>query len=163
MTYITNNILQNYNNTIGNHNDTHIISDTIEYYKGTGLTYTPPVNASKVIVECSLQIAAFPTYQVSWANSRLQYSTDSTDYEDGTWTSFPGTQMREGSESTAADNMLFFFTWVFVLSPWSGERKLRLAGRSDDSLSRFKVHRSITYTRSSINARSFISAYSLVQ
>ena len=137
MTYIFNDSLQNYIHNIDTSFTSNEVSTTIEYYEGTGVSYTPASNASNVIVECNLQISWNPDSKKSYPCTRLQYSTDSTNFIDGTWITITGTQMKEGSASASSDYMWFNFMWVFVLSAWNGERKLRLAGRSYDSSSEF--------------------------
>ena len=119
-----------------------VVSTTIEYYKGTGVTYTPTTGASKVIYECNLRISWNPDAQGSYANTRLQYSTDSTNYIDGTWTTLSGTQMSEGNYSAESDYNWHIMMNVFILDIWSSERKLRLAGRSKSTSDRFTLGRS---------------------
>ena len=115
------------------------ISTTVEYYPGTGVTYTPTSGASKVIYECDSQIAWDPDVKGSYPCTRLQYSTDSTNYIDGNWTTITGTQMLEGNNSDSSDYNWHNFMWLFVIDTWSGERKLRLAGRSYSANKRFTL------------------------
>ena len=142
MTYIFNNKIQNYEHNVDTSFVKEIVSTTIEYYKGTGVTYTPVAGASKVIIECNLQTSWNPDADKSYPCTRVQYSTDSTNYVDGNWASLAGTQMREGHDSSNSDYVWYNFMWIFILDSWSGERKLRISGRSYDSNSDFTVGRS---------------------
>ena len=164
MTYIlNNNSLQNYQHLANTSFVKDAISTTIEYYDSTGFTYTPASNATNVIIECNLQIAWNPDTTSSYPCTRLQYSTDSTDYENGTWTTITGTQMREGTESADSDYVWHNFMYVFILSSWSGERKLRLAGRSYDSGSEYTVGRSYKASGSEgVGSCPLLSIYSVV-
>ena len=119
-----------------------VISTSVEYYPGTGVTYTPSTGASKVIYECNLQISWNPDVKGSYANTRLQYSTDSTDYSNGTWTTISGTQMSEGNYSAESDYNWHILMYTFSLSTWSGERKLRLSGRAYSTSNEFTLGRS---------------------
>ncbi len=108
------------------------ISTTIEYYKGTGVTYTPVAGATKVIIECDLQTSYSPDTKGNYPCVRVQYSTNSTNYVNGTWTDIPGTQCIEGNNSnnTPRDYQYHQFPYFFIIPVWTGERKIRLAGRS---------------------------------
>jgi len=163
MTYIFNNSLQNYTHNVDTSFTSSEVSTAVELYEGTGVTYTPSSGASHVVFECNLQTSWNPDNSKSYPCTRLQYSTDSTNFVDGTWTTIAGTQMKEGSESTSADYMWFNFMWVFVISAWSGERKLRLAGRSYSTTSEFTLGRN--YKASGSNgdgACPFVSIYSVM-
>lgn len=130
MTYIKN--IETANNFVSLADTNFIkeqISTTIEYYKGTEVTYTPTEGSSKVVYECNLQTAWTPTSQGSYSNSRLQYSTDGGT----TWTEFDGTRLFCGSWSSNSDNVWNNYNWTFTVDSWTGERKVRLAGRSYNS------------------------------
>tara|TARA_B100000212_G_scaffold110904_2_gene82514 strand:+ start:15475 stop:15978 length:504 start_codon:yes stop_codon:yes gene_type:complete len=125
------------------------ISTTIEYYPGTGVTYTPPAGSSKVIYECNLQLSWPPDGTNSYPCTRLQYSTNSTSYTNGTWTTISGTQMMEGENSTINDYDWHMCSFVFIIDSWSGERKIRLSGRAYDSSSEYQIGRSFNTIPSS--------------
>ena len=134
--------LQNFIHHVDTSFTKEVISTTIEYYPGTGVTYTPTSGASKVIYECNYQIAWSPDALGSWPSTRLQYSTDSTNYIDGNWTTITGTQMMEGNNSAVADYVWHNFMYVFAIDTWSGERKLRLSGRCLSTDNEFTIGRS---------------------
>tara|TARA_E500000331_G_C17260029_1_gene714838 strand:+ start:1472 stop:1945 length:474 start_codon:yes stop_codon:yes gene_type:complete len=111
------------------------VSTTIEYYPGTEVTYTPTTGASKVIYECNFSISWSPDASSSYSCSRLQYSTDGG----SSWSTIQGTQMLEGNKSPSSDYHFHVFKHSYILDTWSGERKIRLAGRSYDSSVDFTV------------------------
>jgi hypothetical protein len=115
-----------------------VISTSIEYYPGTEVTYTPTTGASKVIYECNLQTAWNPDTSGSYSCSRLQYSTD----DGSSWTDIDGTKLMCGSWSTGADYVWHNYFWLFTMAAWSGERKIRLAGRCYDAITEFTLGRS---------------------
>jgi len=136
------NKLQNYVHNVDTSFTKEAISTTIEYYPGTGVTYTPSTGASKVIYECNYQIAWNPDGYGSYPCTRLQYSTDSTNYVNGTWTTISGTQMLEGNYDNSGDYNWHQLSYTFIVDTWSGERKLRISGRSYNTSSEFTVGRS---------------------
>lgn len=124
--------------------NTHVIGTSIKYYYGTEVTYTPTPGASNVVYECNLQIAHTPDFAKSNMNTRLQYSTDN-----GTsWIDIDGCKLYEGTDNNSSDYDWFNFMWVFIIDTWSGERKLRLAGRASTSSSEYVVGRSYNATNS---------------
>ena len=141
--------LQNFVHHVDTSFTKEVISTTVEYYPGTGVTYTPTSGASKVIYECNLQTGWNPDNNANYPNTRLQYSTDSTNYIDGNWTTISGTQMLEGNNSVESDYLWHNFMWLFVIDSWSGERKIRLAGRSKGSSEEFTIGRSYNAVPSS--------------
>ena len=130
MSYDPSNKIQNYVNNVDTSFTKEVISATVEYYPGTEVTYTPTSNASKVIYECNLQVSADPDGAATYLNTRLQYSDDNG----SSWNDINGTKLFEGSNSgTTPDQRWGIFYWIFSLDTWSGERKLRLAGRSQST------------------------------
>ena len=139
MSYLINN--ENFTNFVHNVDTSftkEIIGTTIEYYPGTEVTYTPTSGASKVIYECSFQNAWNPDGVGSYSCSRLQYSTDNG----SSWTDISGSKLMCGSWSSNIDYVWNTYLWVFTLDAWSGERKIRLAGRAYNSLTEFTIGRS---------------------
>ena len=115
-----------------------VISTSIEDFPGTEITYTPESGASKVIYECNLQIAWDPDAEGSYSCSRLQYSTDGG----SSWTDIDGTKLMCGSHSANDDYAWFNYLWVFIIPAWTGERKIRLAGRAYTDNVEFTLGRS---------------------
>ena len=128
MTYIQNKKIQNYVHHVDTNFTKEIISTSLEYYPGTEVIYTPPADASKVIYECNLQVAWSPDASTTYLSTRLQYS----DNNGSSWNDIDGTRLFEGSNSaqSGADYDWYNYFWIFSLDSWSGERKLRLAGRA---------------------------------
>ena len=141
--------LQNFVHHVDTSFTKEVISTTVEYYPGTGVTYTPTSGASKVIYECNLQTSWSPDDKASYPSTRLQYSTDSTNYVNGNWTTISGAQMFEGNNSIEQDYVWHNFMWLFVIDSWSGERKIRLAGRSKQTAHEFTIGRSYNAVPSS--------------
>ena len=139
---IETNKLQNYVHNVDTSFTKEVISDTVEYYPGTGVTYTPASGGSKVIYECNLQISWDPDSDASYPCGRLQYSTDSTNYVNGTWTTIAGTQTLEGDNLGGTDYDWHNLSYIFSIDTWSGERKIRIAGRSYFSSSEFTLGKS---------------------
>tara|TARA_B100000035_G_scaffold129101_1_gene109746 strand:+ start:324 stop:806 length:483 start_codon:yes stop_codon:yes gene_type:complete len=134
------------------------ISTSIEYYPGTEVTYTPTEGYSKVIYECGLTTAWNPDYAGSYSCSRLQYSTNGG----SSWTNIDGTKLMCGSWSNSADYIWNTYHWVFTIDSWSGERKIRLAGRAYNSVTEFIIGR--TYNASSsegVGSCPHVSIYSV--
>jgi len=102
---------------------------SITAYNGTEITYTPPAGATSVVYECSLQFSWSPDVAHSYACTRLQYSDDNG----STWNTISNTKVMDGTSSNVSDYDWFIATYNFLIPTWSGERKLRLAGRSYNS------------------------------
>ena len=90
--------LQNFVHHVDTSFTKEVISTTVKYYPGTGVTYTPTSGASKVIYECNLQTSWNPDNKASYPSTRLQYSTDSTNYVNGNWTTITGWVSSENKE-----------------------------------------------------------------
>ena len=134
------------------------VSTTIEYYPGTEVTYTPTSNYNKVIYECNFQTAWNPDAWSSYACSRLQYSDDGG----SSWNDINGTKSLCGNYSVASDYVWGNYMWIFILDTWSGERKLRLAGRSYASDSEFTIGRSYNASNSEgVGSCPHVSIYSV--
>ncbi len=129
--------IQNYVHNVDTSFSSQAVSTSIIYYPGTEVTYTPTTGATKVIYECNFQIAWSPDKIASYSCSRLQYSTDGG----SSWTTILGTQTKEGNNSPSEDLNWHNIKHTYVLSPWSGERKLRLAGRAHRHTEEFTVGR----------------------
>ena len=137
----------------------HVIGTTIKYYQGTEVTYTPSPDSSKVVYECNLQIAHTPDFGKSEMSSRLQYSTDGG----SSWTDIDGCKLYEGTEYTGSDYDWINFMWVFIIDTWSGERKLRIAGRADTSSTEYVIGRSYNAAGSEgAGSCPHVSIYSLI-
>lgn len=123
-----------------------VISASIEDFPGTEITYTPESSASKVIYECNLQIAWDPDAAGSFSCSRLQYSTDGG----SSWTDIDGTKLMCGSHKHPypLDYAFHNYLWVFIIPAWTGERKIRLAGRAYSSSLEFTLGRSYNASNS---------------
>jgi hypothetical protein len=122
--------------------NTHVIGTSIKYYYGTEVTYTPTLGSSNVVYECNLQIAWNPDNAGSSMNTRLQYSTD----DGSNWVDIDGAKLYEGTENNGGDYDWLNFMWVFIIDTWSGERKLRLAGRASTSSTEYALGRSYDAT-----------------
>ena len=138
MTFIQNKKIQNYVHNIDTSFTKEAISTSVEVYPGTEVTYTPVPGSSNVIYECNLQVSWDPDGMKSYICTRLQYSTNNG----STWGDFSGSKMFEGASGAVADNDWFSFCWIFLLPTWSGERLIRLAGRSYNSASEYTIGRS---------------------
>ena len=138
MTYIQNKKIQNYVHHVDTNFTKEVISTTIEYYPGTEVTYTPPSGASKVIYECNLQVVWSPDAAATYLSTRLQYS----DNNGSSWNDIDGSRLFEGSASGSSDYDWYNYFWVFYLDSWSGERKIRLAGRAKASTQEGTIGRS---------------------
>ena len=134
------------------------ILTTIEYYPGTEVTYTPTEGASKVIYECNLQIGWSPDGPGSYSCSRLQYSIDGG----SSWSDIDGTKLFCGSWSSNTDYVNWTYCWIFTLDAWSGERKLRLAGRAYNNVTEFTLGSSYNASNSSgVGSCPHVSIYSV--
>ena len=131
MTYIQNKKIQNYIHHVDTNFTKEVISTTIEYYPGTEVTYTPVTGATKVVYECNLQVVWTPDNATTYLSTRLQYSDDNG----LSWNDIDGTRLFEGSNSSgsSADYDWYNYFWIFSIDTWSGERKIRLAGRARDT------------------------------
>ena len=159
MTYIQNKKIQNYVHNVDTSFTKEVITTTLEYYPGTEVTYTPSSNASSVIYECNLQIAWDPDAKGSYQNTRVQYSSD----DGSSWTTIDGTRLFEGSFATSADYDWYYYCWLFVLPIWSGERKIRLSGRSHNTSSEFTIGRSYNAQGSEgVGSCPHVSIYSIM-
>ena len=131
--------IQNYVHSVDTDNfSKQVISTTIVGYSGTEVTYTPATGASKVVYECHFQTSWNPDPYANYHHVRLQYSTDSG----SSWTDISGTQLTEGNWSGAQDLLWYLYSYIHVIDTWSGERKLRLAGRTVDSYNEFTIGKS---------------------
>mgnify|MGYP001187035145 CR=1 FL=1 len=135
MSFIVKNTYSNFVHSVDTSFTSEAISAVLEFYPGTEVTYTPQSGASKVIYECSFQSSWQPDSRGSYANTRLQYSEDGG----STWTTIDSTRIFEGNFGNTIDYVWHQFHWKFVLDTWSGERKLRLAGRSAYTTSEYTV------------------------
>tara|TARA_R100000734_G_C3314906_1_gene106646 strand:+ start:1007 stop:1489 length:483 start_codon:yes stop_codon:yes gene_type:complete len=135
MSFIIKDTYSNFVHNVDTSFSKETISTTIEFYPGTEVTYTPQSNASKVIYECSFQASWSPDDRGSYSSTRLQQSTDGG----STWTTIDSTRIFEGNFGNTYDAVWHQFHWKFVLDTWTGERKLRLAGRSPYSTSEYTV------------------------
>ena len=159
MSYLINK--ENFSNFVHNVDTTftkEVINTSVEYYPGTEVTYTPTTGASKVIYECNLQIAWDPDRSGSYSCSRLQYSTDSG----SSWVDFSNTKLMCGSWSANIDYVWNNYLWIFTLDAWSGERKIRLAGRAYNSQTEFTIGRSYNASYSEgVGSCPHVSIYSV--
>ena len=130
MSYLkTNRKIKNYIHNVDTSFTKQQLGTSIVGYNGTEVTYTPPANAQNVVYECSLQFSWNPDVANSYACTRLQYSDDNG----STWNTISNTKVMDGTSSTVSDYDWFIATYNFLIPTWSGERKLRLAGRSFNS------------------------------
>lgn len=159
MSYLIN--TENFTNFVHNADTSftkEVISTTIEYYPGTEVTYTPTSGASKVIYECNFQTSWDPDNQKSLSCSRLQYSTDGG----SSWTDIDGTKLMCGDYSSTTDYNWHNFYLLFAIPVWSGERKLRIAGRSYDTATEFMIGRSYNASYSEgVGSCPHVSIYSV--
>ena len=158
MSYIQNKTIQNYVHNVDTSFTKEAISTTIEYYPGTEVTYTPPAGASSVIYECNLQISWDPDGQGSYLCSRLQYSDDNG----SSWNTYNETKMLEGTSGNVTDYDWFNFNWIFLLPAWSGERKLRVAGRAYNSSSEYTIGKAWLVSGSEGASCPHVSVYSIM-
>lgn len=135
------------------------ISTTIVGYDGTEVDYTPPQNSLNIVYEANYTIAWDPDPQGSYPSTRLQYSSDGG----STWTTLSGTRAMEGTFSSVNDNDWMQMTYRFVIAPWSGLRKLRLAGRAYSASAEYTVGRQFYSNYSEgVSACPNISVYAVV-
>ena len=127
MTYIKRNIASNYVSNVDTSGfDKQQISTTVVGYDGTEVAYTPTANSTNVIYEVNYTLAWNPNEKASYPCTRVQYSDDGG----SSWTTIDDTLSVEGTNSTENDMDWFQMTYIYTLPTWSGERKIRLAGRS---------------------------------
>ena len=112
-----------------------VISTTVVGYDGTEVTYTPTSNATKVVYEVNYTLAPDPDGLGSAPCTRVQYSTDNG----SSWTTIDDLNSYEVTNSYAYDNDWRQMTYIYTLPTWSGERKIRLAGRTYQSNNRFTI------------------------
>tara|TARA_Y100000310_G_C20522272_1_gene734255 strand:- start:322 stop:804 length:483 start_codon:yes stop_codon:yes gene_type:complete len=135
------------------------ISTTIEYFPGTEVTYTPTTGASKVVYECEFQVSWNPDAKGSYVYGRLQESTDGG----SSWSTISGTYASDGTFSAALDYDWFPVKYIFVISTWSGSKKLRVAGRTYSTLQEFRIGRSWNASDSEgTDAPPHVSIYSVM-
>ncbi len=142
-------------------NNSKIVTTSVELYQGTEVTYTPAAGASKVVYECNFQLQHTPDGDKSHMNTRLQYSDD----DGSSWNDIDGCKMYEGTELTSGSNDFdwFIFNWIFIINSWSGERKLRMAGRSDTTNDEYIMGRSYNANQSEgTGSCPHVSIYSVV-
>tara|TARA_Y100000592_G_scaffold38385_1_gene60797 strand:- start:18517 stop:19038 length:522 start_codon:yes stop_codon:yes gene_type:complete len=138
-----------------------IITTTVELYQGTEVTYTPAAGASKVVYECDFQAQHTPDGGKSHMNTRLQYSDDNG----SSWNDINGCKIYLGTElsSGTVDYDWLVFNLSFIIDTWSGERKLRLAGRSDTTNDEYIIGRSYNANQSEgPGSCPHVSIYSIV-
>ena len=111
------------------------VSTTIVGYDGTEVTYTPSANSTNVIYEVNYTLAWNPDGQGSYPCTRVQYSSDSG----SSWTTIDDTYACEGSYSSGTDYDWCQMTYIYTLATWSGERKIRLAGRAYEYYGEFTI------------------------
>mgnify|MGYP003141905587 CR=1 FL=1 len=107
------------------------ISTTITAYNGTEVAYTPTTSAAKVILEVNLALGYPDDSNKTLACTRLEESTDNG----ASWSSLDGFKMYEGNESGQYNS--FSSPYFFVLPAYSGSKKFRLSGRSQDTSSEY--------------------------
>lgn len=160
MTYIQNKKIQNYVHNVDTNFTKEVISTSIEDYPGTEVTYTPPAGTSKVVYECNLQTAWNPDTAATYLSTRLQYSDDSG----SSWNDIDGSKLFEGSNAaSSADYDWYNYFWIFHLDSWSGERKLRLAGRAQATSREGTIGRSYNANGSEgVGSCPHVSVYSII-
>ena len=107
------------------------ISTTVTAYNGTEVTYTPTDNAAKVIIEINIPLAFPEDNDKTLACTRLEESTNNG----VSWSSLDGLKMYEGNEGGQYNS--FNSPYFFVLPAYSGSKKFRLSGRSQDTSSEY--------------------------
>ena len=113
------------------------VSTTVVGYDGTTITYTPEFNSTNVIYEVNFTIAWNPDADGSYPCTRVQYSSDNG----SSWNTISGTEVIQGTKSAEDDYDWINMSYTYILDSWSGERKIRLAGRSYNSSTEFMIGR----------------------
>ena len=159
MSYIVKDTYSNFVHNVDTSFTKEAITTSLEYYPGTEVTYTPQSTISKVVYECSLQTSWNPDAAASYITTRLQYSDDGG----SNWTTIDSTRIFEGIYSNTSDYVWLQFHWKFVLDTWSGERKLRLAGRAGYSFSEFTIGKSwnVSSSTEGVGSCPHVTIYSL--
>jgi len=157
MTYTPGLKLKNYQTLVNTSAAYEVISSSIELYPDTEINYTPQAGSDYVIYEVCYGAYNDPDTSVSHQNTRLQESTDGG----ATWSDIDGCKIFESTDSASVDYDFFSLSHTFILTAWSGAKKLRLAGRSKDTSSEYTVNG--TYHSSSYQAgiTPFVSVYSV--
>jgi len=138
LSYIKNNIIKKQEVLVDTSNFVkQEVSTTIVGYSGTEVTYTPHDDAVKVVYEANFTISWDPDATGSYPSTRLQYSDDNG----SSWNTISGTELLEGTLSTASDMDWLNMSYSFVLDPWTGSRKIRLAGRAYQATAEFTIGR----------------------
>lgn len=153
---ITSGKIKNYVHSVDTSFTKQQLGTSIVAYNGTEITYTPPAGATSVVYECSAQFSWDPDANSSYACTRLQYSDDNG----STWNTITGTKVLDGTNSSVNDYDWFLSTWNFLIPAWSGERKLRLAGRSFNSTSECTLGRAFGVTEDTASCP-HVSVYSI--
>ena len=112
------------------------ISTAIIELEGTQVEYTPLGSAQYVIYTIDFNSINYPDGYKGFANTRLQESTDNG----VSWSDIDGCKLFEGSQSNIVDYVFFHNSYTFILSSWTGSRKLRLVSRSKDTDSEYSVN-----------------------
>ena len=126
MSYIRESSLQKKEFLVDTSNFTkQTVSTTVVGYDGTTIAYTPEFNSTNVIYEVNFTIAWNPDGSGSYPCTRVQYSSDNG----SSWNTISGTELIQGTFSSAIDYDWINMSYTYILDSWSGERKIRLAGR----------------------------------
>ena len=113
------------------------VSATVVGYSGTEIAYTPEFNSSSVVYEVNFTVAWNPDGQGSYPCTRIQYSSDNG----SSWNTISGTELLQGTFSSQIDYDWINMSYTHILDTWSGERKIRLAGRAHTSNQEFIIGR----------------------
>ena len=139
MSYIKRNFTSNHVSIVDTTSFTkQTISTSIVGYNGTEVTYTPTSNAASVVYEVNYTLSWDPSLAGSYPQTRVQYSTDNG----SSWTDINDTFSFEGwgdwyNNATEWIQM----SYVYTIPVWSGERKIRLAGRTWQGNTLFTIGR----------------------
>jgi len=149
--------IQNYTHNVDTSFTKQQLGTSIVAYNGTEITYTPPAGATSVVYECNAQFSWDPDAAKSYACTRLQYSDDNG----STWNTITGTKVLDGTTGSVNDYDCFLTNWNFLIPAWSGERKLRLAGRAFSSTNRCTLGKSFGATEDDTTSCPHVSVYSI--
>ena len=140
MTFLANSQkIKNIVNLVDNSFTSVQVGTTTITYPGTLVDYTPESSSSYVVFECHTQIAWSPDQYASYASISFQYSTDGG----SSWQDFSNCQLFEGQNSVSYADLLWWTNaYTFVVDSWSGQRKLRLSVRAQNSGAEFTIGRS---------------------